>query len=268
MKKSQSLKCLGITVLTLGVLGGGILPSNSYADENNISKVQPFSSSIPKEERVLNYIDTKESKQYLTNEEVKSINLYALNSIYEEVKNDVFSKSEEELNQIVAEKIKDNHLVSYSTGYSLQIPGFGTLTDAEIDLAKKNPFEFVTYGACSVLAKTASEQYYSKASLYQGNGDAFRHSFWNAVLAKDLGAIKGRDFGVARAKVWTDAHEQYSSGIDKEMDLYNNEIGRTVAYNNYSWNKDQYISHLKNEIANGSMIRIVDDQLVRTNGDL
>nr|WP_172442930.1 hypothetical protein [Bacillus thuringiensis] len=50
--------------------------------------------------------------------------------------------------------------------------------------------------------------------------------------------------GVARSKVWTDAHEQYSSGVDKEMDLYNNEV------------------------ANGSMVRIAEDKLVRTNGDL
>ncbi|PGB02617.1 hypothetical protein COL96_31540, partial [Bacillus toyonensis] len=68
-----------------------------------------------------------------------------------EVKNITVSKSEDELNRIVAEKIKNNQSVSLRSTYSFQIPGFGTLTDAEVDLAKKNPFEFVTYGACSVL---------------------------------------------------------------------------------------------------------------------
>ncbi|PEL82824.1 DUF6973 domain-containing protein [Bacillus wiedmannii] len=268
MRKNQSLKRLGVTALTMGLLGVGVLPSNSYADEGNITKVQSKSSNKTKEGRVLSYNDAVESNEFLTDKEVKSINLSALNAIYKEMKNIADSKSEEELNQIVAEKIKNNPSVSFRSAYSLQIPGFGTLTDAEVDLAKKNPFEFVTYGACSVLAKTTSEKYYSNSTLYQGNGDAFRHSFWNAALAKELGTIKGRDVGVARAKVWTDAHEQYSSGVDKEMDLYNNEVGRTIAYNNYSWSITQYSSHIRNEVANGSMVRIVEDKLVRTNGYL
>ncbi|MEB8861375.1 hypothetical protein P4H06_34685, partial [Bacillus cereus] len=258
----------GVTALTMGLLGAGILPSNSYADEGNITKVQSISSNKLTEGRVLNYINTKESNELLTDKEVKSIKLCDLNAIYQEVKNITASKSEDELNRIVAEKIKNNQSVSLRSAYSFQIPGFGTLTDAEVDLAKKNPFEFVTYGACSVLAKTTSEKYYTNSTLYQGNGDAFRHSFWNAALAKELGAIKGRDVGVARAKVWTDAHEQYSNGVDKEMDLYNNEVGRTIAYNNYSWSINQYSSHIRNEVANGSMVRIVEDKLVRTNGDL
>lgn len=268
MRNNQSLKRLGVTALTIGLLGGGILPSTSYADEGDITKVQSILSNKSTEERVLNYIDAEKNNEFLTDKEVKSINLSALNAIYQEVKNIAVSKSEDELNRIVAEKIKNNQSVSFRSAYSLQIPGFGTLTDAEIDLAKKNPFEFVIYGACSVLAKTTSEKYYSNSTLYQGNGDAFRHSFWNAALSKDLGAIKGRDVGVARAKVWTDAHEQYSSGVDKEMDLYNNEVGRTIAYNNYSWSITQYSSYIKNEVANGSMVRIVEDKLVRTNGDL
>lgn len=55
------------------------------------------------------------------------------------------------------------------------------------------------------------------------------------------------------------------------MDLYNNEVGRTIAYNNYFWSINQYSSQIRNEVANGSMVRIVrivEDKLVKTNGDL
>ncbi|QFQ28591.1 hypothetical protein [Bacillus thuringiensis] len=83
----------------------------------------------------MNYIDTKESNEFLTDKEVKSINLSALNAIYHEVKNIAVSKSEDKLNRIVAEKIKNNQSVSLRSAYSFQIPGFGTLTDAEVDLA-------------------------------------------------------------------------------------------------------------------------------------
>ena len=52
------------------------------------------------------------------------------------------------------------------------------------------------------------------------------------------------------------------------MDLYNNEVVRTIAYNNYFWSINQYSSQIRNEVANGSMVRIVEDKLVKTNGDL
>lgn len=82
MRKSQSLKRLGATALTMGLLGVGVLPSNSYADEGDITKVQSISSNKTTEGKVLSYIDTVESNEFLTDEEVKSINLSALNDIY------------------------------------------------------------------------------------------------------------------------------------------------------------------------------------------
>ena len=58
--------------------------------------------------------------------------------------------------------------------------------------------------------------------LTKGNGDAFRHAYWNAILVPNMGGSSGAVYGEERAKAWTDAHEQYSVGIDKEMDLHNN----------------------------------------------
>ncbi|PEV94669.1 hypothetical protein CN428_29530, partial [Bacillus cereus] len=82
MRKKQSLKQLGVTALTMGLLSVGVLPSNSYADEGNITKVQSISSDKTKEGRVLNSNDMVESNKFLTDKEVKSINLSALNAIY------------------------------------------------------------------------------------------------------------------------------------------------------------------------------------------
>ena len=42
-----------------------------------------------------------------------------------------------------------------------------------------------------------------------------------------MGGSSGAVYGEERAKAWTDAHEQYSVGIDKEMDLHNNWFGRS-----------------------------------------
>jgi hypothetical protein len=63
-------------------------------------------------------------------------------------------------------------------------------------------------------------------SLNDGNGDAFRHTLFNAFNAKDLGA--------ALAKMLGDAHENRpnldtNQQLARAMDLHNNEIGRSVS---------------------------------------
>ncbi|AVR01044.1 hypothetical protein OBCHQ24_02940 [Oceanobacillus iheyensis] len=71
--------------------------------------------------------------------------------------------------------------------------------------------------------------------------------------------------GTQRAKVWADAHETTSSGLDREMDLINNEIGRYHAYLNFSASDDRLESELMSMIAQGGMVRLVGGILVPTN---
>lgn len=56
-----------------------------------------------------------------------------------------------------------------------------------------------------------------------GHRDAFRHAFWNAVMARDF----GRDW----ASQFATAHEGVpgNSGSREAMDLYNDSIGRRIA---------------------------------------
>jgi hypothetical protein len=63
-------------------------------------------------------------------------------------------------------------------------------------------------------------------SIYNGKGDAVRHAFWNALSTVRLGETL--------TKQLTDAHEenafQYSNHYkEKQMDLFNNAIGRQIA---------------------------------------
>ncbi len=57
---------------------------------------------------------------------------------------------------------------------------------------------------------------------HNDRGDAFRHCYWAALLARDI--------GYHNAKKFTTAHENYSLNPSKEraMDLYNNNIGLEV----------------------------------------
>lgn len=63
--------------------------------------------------------------------------------------------------------------------------------------------------------------------------DAFRHTCWSAILTKRIGETN--------TKKWTDAHESTSSGIDKQMDLFNNTLGRSIG-RNYGQNYPDYVN--------------------------
>ncbi|UGS19837.1 DUF6973 domain-containing protein [Flavobacterium cyclinae] len=57
--------------------------------------------------------------------------------------------------------------------------------------------------------------------IEDGRADAFRHAYWNA-----LGTA---EFGSNITQIFTDAHEAYSSGLPRQMDLHNNLKGREKA---------------------------------------
>ena len=60
---------------------------------------------------------------------------------------------------------------------------------------------------------------YPGVGLHNGMGDAFRHCYWSALLARDIGAHE--------ALAFTTAHEGYSNNPAQEraMDLHNNTVG-------------------------------------------
>ncbi len=68
-------------------------------------------------------------------------------------------------------------------------------------------------------AMSASRRLYPGAGMHNGLGDAFRHAYWSALLARDVGPDNARRF--------TTAHENYSANPpgEREMDLFNNDVG-------------------------------------------
>ncbi|MEC1613632.1 hypothetical protein P9E05_13405 [Bacillus mojavensis] len=250
-------KCL---ILLSGVALSATIFSSTTVAAQEYSVEKPNYSKVDR---------TKKIVSYLTEQEIRNSDFNMLSKVYEELEKKTANKNytEEKLNQIAANEIQKairNKSTSFSTmGYS--IPGFGELTDAEIRLAQSNPLEFVKYGNAAQEAKTEAQKYYSKSQLYQGNGDAFRHAYWNARLVQSFGG--GPSHGYNRAKVWANAHESKSSGIDKEMDLMNNETGRFLATQNYyTYSSVKYSSVLRSMVKQGSLVRIVKNKLVATNG--
>lgn len=64
------------------------------------------------------------------------------------------------------------------------------------------------------------------SGLHNGEGDAFRHCYWSALLARDIGP--------GNAKRFTGAHEDFDGNPSKEkaMDLHNNSVGIEIGRRN------------------------------------
>jgi hypothetical protein len=73
-------------------------------------------------------------------------------------------------------------------------------------------------------AQELAKTFYPENTLHNGCGDAFRHSFFSGLNVASLGFELAKSLG--------DAHEVNpgSPSIERSMDLYNNELGRNLAW--------------------------------------
>lgn len=111
------------------------------------------------------------------------------------------------------------------------------------------------------LSKKASSktiEFFNKSEGYD-NTDAFRHGYWNALMAKNHGADL--------AKQYADAHEARpeSTGLDLEMDLSNNQTGRDYGITYSDLTEDALALRILDCVLSGRFQRIVDQKLVLTN---
>lgn len=112
-----------------------------------------------------------------------------------------------------------------------------------------------------VTATTASKNKFTSAVLHNGNGDAFRHALWNALMVKLTDS--------SWANKWATAHEygaKNQPSIEKSMDLSNNAYGRSLAGRVGKVPDHVYIDQLLIDVKNGKLKRIVSNKLVSTNG--
>ncbi len=89
---------------------------------------------------------------------------------------------------------------------------------------------------------------YFSGSLHNTCADAFRHALFNALNTQSLGADVTRLFG--------DAHEclvPEDKYLEKEMDLFNNAIGRQIGSSNPDANLEQLIILIINAMSNGEL---------------
>jgi len=89
---------------------------------------------------------------------------------------------------------------------------------------------------------------YGKLHHKNGPANAFRHAFWNYLIAKRCFQWqKNEETVLAWAKKVTDWHEDSfpNKELPKEMDLHNNEVGRFIFEQNTDKSEQEVIELLK-----------------------
>lgn len=97
--------------------------------------------------------------------------------------------------------------------------GGTTLTQAELYLLVSHPWWINKTRNAADDAKARAAAVFP-GSQYRTRADAFRHAYWNVLMSKRIAPWWAFAFATA--------HEQDSSGIDRDMDLHNNARGRAI----------------------------------------
>ena len=99
---------------------------------------------------------------------------------------------------------------------------YQNLRQAEKDFLWVHPIAASDFKSNASTALEEAQKRFSKATLHNGSGDAFRHCFWSAMNARDQGKELAKSFG--------DAHETFDGNPEpeKSMDLHNNGVGYEI----------------------------------------
>jgi len=267
----QKKYLLSLVVLTI-MIGCGNNESNEIDNKLTFSEkfdnlptnIDELSSSY--DESYDNNVDynTKNSIEYKGNDEYTNKYIDEITQKLKDYKKELLKKQE---NKTYKTSSLDNELKIYflslkeefnfnskedekfrKTSTSLDGYVSGYLNQAEYNLYLSDPVKALLCMANGRLAIYYAESNYQDYVLYNGNGDAFRHSLWNYGMSQDV--------GTTFAKTWADAHENGVANNpwhEKVMDLYNNREGRNLS-STYSFTIGGMVDRTKEAVGSGQMI--------------
>lgn len=228
-----------IAISTIAILGGNTLPVFAANNETNHAI-----STMPYEE-IINFSD----------EVTTFADLGIMFDAWQNFVAEHPQSTESEQDDFLIQFVENGGLRNFpaTQGVGDYLPGYDILNTAERELLFQHPVQAVKVFDCANKASSGTVEYYG-SSNWGDNSDAFRHCSWNALMKKAMDS--------SAAEVWATAHEYDSSGIDKEMDLYNNAVGRSINVSNKS--DSEIFEAVKGKVSNGNCQRIVNDSLVAT----
>ncbi|WP_214749050.1 MULTISPECIES: hypothetical protein [unclassified Exiguobacterium] len=199
-------------------------------------------------------------------DEISSEDIDAIMPQIKELERDHPEMTEEEMDEIVYSLFQEKATTPEEVQPMMMLRSFEIENDPEDNdfsieansdersLCVRHPVKCTKAKSDSETAVEQAEKYYKSSVLYNGNGDAFRHAYWNALMVKSITA--------KYAKYFADAHEYGADNqpaIERQMDLHNNRLGRYIAETSSSAKK------VKESITAGKGVRISQGKLVDTN---
>lgn len=151
-------------------------------------------------------------------------------------------------------------VASAPTTYSLY-DTWGKLTDSEKLLVVTYPKEAVVIQSNATTASSSTKSIYGA----NGNGDesdAYRHGYWNALNARDVGKTVAEAFATAHEDISDKELQKISNGFygwqHRSMDLHNNEVGRgVVSWTDIFTSDGTLSSRIREQIKKGNMVILV-----------
>lgn len=178
------------------------------------------------------------------NEFIKLVNSYENGEI-----------SEKELDAN-AKKISLNKVEEGYTGYKqTKLYNSSSENAQELKLCTFNATKCVKANSIAKKASSAALAYYDEYTSWQGNGDAFRHVYWNALMTKHIDRDFAYALGLAHEGL-TKGYDYSKQNLDVQMDITNNFSGRKLGSALKS-KSDTYIANSVNSnVKKGSYLRV------------
>lgn len=192
MNRSPKYTLLALPIAMLSLLPLAMLPANA-------TEISPSVSSQPTQQELAQATDSQREAYF------QSVKLL------------------EETRQKTAQPQNVSTLQAVAYGYGDS--GGATIVEVAKCAVIVGPVDCNTAKNDADTASAEAANLYPANTLHNGTGDAFRHCYWNALMAIHINPDQ--------AKKVADQHEDSSAGPENEktMDRKNNEVGREIGKN-------------------------------------
>ncbi|MCD0476931.1 hypothetical protein LPB90_00565 [Chryseobacterium sp. LC2016-29] len=119
----------------------------------------------------------------------------------------------------------------------------------------------------TVKAFSIAQKLYPKTASKNGEGNAFRHSFWCCLIMMYCSKVSSPEKALEFCKKITDLHEELfpNEPLETKMDLHNNKIGMDYfmellpGIHRQFFEKSFFIKELQKKTANAKILKSLDD---------
>lgn len=175
-------------------------------------------------------------------------------SVFEEMINEIETiKSENpELSEDEILKLMDDrHSVLANERGIIDI--WNSPTDSEKKLCIRYPFDALKVNTARNIATEQTDRKFGYSGLGD-RSDAFRHGIWNAEMTVLIGKEKAELFATAHEDKDVTGKESdgYPKTAHRDMDLHNNEVGRTIGEQNEDVSEDEMANIIYQDIYSGT----------------